>query len=140
MKKLFAAIFLIFLLSFPLLNINVSAQTESEVTEDSAPSSRVLEKVENIASGGGYVTDPSVASAPRIVGLIINALLSITGIIFIILTVMAGYGWMTSEGNDEKIKKSIATLRAAILGLIITVSAWTIWNFIFDRLILGAAK
>ncbi len=145
MKKAFAIIFFILALPFFITTNNVLAQVENNVefqeTEpsDTTPDSRVLTTMERIAGGGGYVTDPTTASAPRIVGLIINALLSITGIIFIILTVFAGYNWMTSEGNEEKIKKSIATLRAAILGLIITLSAWTLWNFIFDRLILGTA-
>ncbi len=138
MKKIFVSLAIIFSLSCSLLATSVAAQ-QATSSDDTSPTSRVLERVEKIAGEGGYVTDPATASAPRIIGLIINALLSITGIIFIILTVFAGYNWMTSEGNDEKIKKSIATLRAAILGLIITLSAWTIWNFIFDRLVLGTA-
>ena len=147
MKKLFIITSLVFSLTFFVSTSSALAQEwnifdeeyeEGAAADDTAPDSRILSTVERVAEGGGYVTDPATASAPRIVGLIINALLSITGIIFIILTVFAGYNWMTSEGNDEKIKKSIATLRAAILGLIITLSAWTIWNFIFDRLILGA--
>jgi hypothetical protein len=44
---------------------------------------------------------------------------------------------MTSQGNEEKIKKSKDTLKASIIGLIVTLSAWTIWNFIFENLILG---
>lgn len=104
---------------------------------DSSNDSRILNRMKNIANQGGYATDRENASAPRIVGLIINALLSITGIIFIILTVFAGFNWMTSEGNEEKIKKSKDTLKASIIGLIVTLSAWTIWNFIFQNLILG---
>lgn len=140
MKKLFASIFLVFILTFSVATGSALAQAENNVEfqdTDTTPDSRILTTVEKIAGAGGYVTDPTTASAPRIIGVIINALLSITGIIFIILTVFAGYNWMTSEGNDEKIKKSIATLRAAILGLIITLSSWTLWNFIFERLILG---
>lgn len=146
MKKiLFALIitaFTIFTFTIPVLaqvENNIEFQEEEPVVTDTDPNNRILSTMERIAGGGGYVTDSTTASAPRIIGLIINALLSITGIIFIILTVFAGYNWMTSEGNDEKIKKSIATLRAAVLGLIITLSAWTLWNFIFDRLILGSA-
>lgn len=104
---------------------------------ESSNDSPFLNRMKNIANQGGYATDRENASAPRIVGLIINALLSITGIIFIVLTVFAGFNWMTSQGNEEKIKKSKDTLKASIIGLIVTLSAWTIWNFIFENLILG---
>ena len=147
MKKILFSLFLlaaftIFPPTIPVLaqvENNIEFQEEEPVVTDTDPNNRILSTMERIAGGGGYVTDSATASAPRIVGLIINALLSITGIIFIVLTVFAGYNWMTSEGNYEKIKQSIATLRAAVLGLIITLSAWTLWNFIFDRLILGSA-
>ena len=98
--------------------------------------SRLFDRMSDIAGQGGYSTDKDAASVPRIVGLIINALLSITGLIFIILTVFAGFNWMTSNGNEEKIKKSVDTLKASVIGLIVTLSAWTIWNFIFVNLIL----
>lgn len=96
----------------------------------------VLDRMRIVAGEGKYVTDGDQASVPRIVGLFINALLSVTGLIFIILTVYAGINWMTSQGNEEKIKKSKDTLTASIIGLIVTLSAWTIWNFIFVNLIL----
>jgi ABC-type nickel/cobalt efflux system permease component RcnA len=51
--------------------------------------------------------------------------------------VIAGFTWMTSSGNEEKIKKATATIKAATIGLILTLSAWAIWKFIFERLVLG---
>jgi len=51
--------------------------------------------------------------------------------------VIAGYSWMTSGGNEEKVKKAVATIRVAIIGLIVSLAAWTLWNFVFKILILG---
>jgi len=136
---------IIFLLITPFFIINTaSAQNDPSMNEEfqdysstePSDSNRIFDRMSNIAGQGGYSTDEGAASVPRIVGLIINALLSITGLIFIILTVFAGFNWMTSNGNDEKIKKSIDTLKASVIGLIVTLSAWTIWNFIFANLIL----
>ncbi len=90
----------------------------------------------NIALIGGYKTGTGASTIPKIVGMIINTLLSVTGLIFIVLTVFAGFNWMTSQGNDEKIKKSQDSLKSSVIGLIVTLSAWTIWNFIFTNLIL----
>lgn len=138
MKKILIFSILILSLSFWLLPLTLQAQTDitDDVSAGEATSeNRIINRLQSIGSSSGYNTDSQTASVPRIVGLIINALLSLTGVIFIILTVYAGFNWMTSEGNEEKVKKSISTIKASVIGLIVTLSAWTIWNFIFDRLI-----
>jgi hypothetical protein len=132
MNRLLKINFLVIILSLLIIPSflipNVNAQTSE--------SSRILDRMQNIAQQGGYNTNTTDASIPRIVGLIINALLSITGLIFIFLTVFAGFNWMTSEGNEEKVKKAKDTLKSSVIGLILTLSAWTIWNFIFYNLII----
>lgn len=65
---------------------------------------------------------------------VIKALLSLLGIIFIVLIIMAGFHWMTARGEEEKIKKAQDTIRAAIIGLIIIVAAYVITHFVFTRL------
>jgi len=121
----------------PTTNAQITNSFEENIeSSENLESSPILNMMKNVAGKGGYTTDEGSASVPRIVGLIINALLSITGLIFIILTVVAGFNWMTSQGNEEKIKKSKNTLTSSVIGLIITLSAWTIWNFIFVNLIL----
>lgn len=104
---------------------------------DDGSNSRIMGRLKSVAGQGGFVTDGSM-SVGRIVGLVINAFVSILGIIFVVLIVSSGYTWMTSEGNDEKIKKATATIKASIIGLVITLSSWAIWNFIFKRLVLGS--
>ena len=64
----------------------------------------------------------------------IKGFLGVLGIIFIILILIAGFNWMTAAGDEEKIKKATATIRAAIIGLLIIVSAYAITYFIFSSL------
>ena len=92
-----------------------------------------LSKLKDVAEGGGYeeVNETSFAS---ILGSVVNAFLSLLGIIFIVLTVYAGYRWMTAGGNEEKVTKAKETLWRSIIGLIIVVGAYAIYNFIFIRL------
>jgi len=142
------AIFLVsalFLLSF-LIILPLKALPEDPPSSPSTPintnnqapaSNPMLGKIEKIAKDGGYVVDREQASVPRIVGLVINTFTSILGVIFVILIVMAGFTWMTSAGNEEKIKKAGATIKSATFGLVLTLSAWIIWKFIFDNLIKG---
>ena len=94
-------------------------------------------RLESVGGKAGFNVDPTVASTPRIVGMIVGAFINFSGLTFIVLMIIAGYGWMTSNGSEEKVKKSTATIKASIIGLIVSLSAWVIWNFIFKSLILG---
>jgi len=77
--------------------------------------------------GGG--SDPE-ATATSVVGKVINAFLSIFGTIFLILMILGGYKWMMASGREEEVKKAKDTIRAAIIGLIIVVSAYAISYFV----------
>lgn len=127
-------------LTLPVLaqedNTEFQNYTVSAVDNDGSES-RIMNRLKVVAGQGGFITD-GLMSIGRIVGLIINAFVSILGIIFVVLIVSSGYTWMTSEGNDEKIKKATDTIKASIIGLVITLSSWAIWNFIFKRLVLGS--
>jgi len=73
-------------------------------------------------------------SVSTIVAKVINAFLSLLGTIFIVLTLLAGYNWMTAGGDESKIQKAKDTLQRAIIGLIVTVSAYSITYTIFKLL------
>ena len=70
----------------------------------------------------------------KIIAIIIKGFLSLLGVIFIILILIGGYNWMTAAGEEEKIKKAKDTLRRAIIGLLIVVSAYAITYFVFTYL------
>ncbi|MFA5109286.1 MAG: pilin [Patescibacteria group bacterium] len=62
-------------------------------------------------------------------GKVINVILGFLGVIFLGLTVFAGFKYMTSAGNEEKAKEAISLLRNAIIGLVIVLMAWGITRF-----------
>ncbi len=73
---------------------------------------------------------------PRIiVANIIRIALGFLGIIAVGLIVYAGWLWMSSEGNEEKIEKAKMILKNAIIGLIIALSSFAIASFIFNKLL-----
>jgi len=74
------------------------------------------------------------------IGRIVNAIFGLLGVIFVILILMAGYNWMIAAGDEAKVTKAKDTIRRAIIGLIITVSAFAIYNFVFLNLILEGAR
>ena len=132
MKKILKLSLIISIFCLMVIPLAVGAQ-DPEVTVGGSLTGRL----ENVASEAGYNVDPAVASTPRIVGIIVGAFIGFSGLTFMVLMVVAGYGWMTSNGNEEKVKKAVATIKTSIIGLVVSLSAWVLWDFIFRALILG---
>ena len=65
---------------------------------------------------------------------IINIALGFLGIIFIGLTIFAGFQYMTASGNEEKTKKAVGVLTNAAIGLLIILMAWAITRFTIRQL------
>lgn len=74
-----------------------------------------------------------------IIGRVINVVLGLTGIVLLVLILYAGYLWMTSGGEMEKVESAQRMMKNAVIGLLIVVSAFAITKFIFDML-LGAVN
>ncbi|MFA5211606.1 MAG: hypothetical protein WC414_03890 [Patescibacteria group bacterium] len=68
-----------------------------------------------------------------IAGNLLNAILGMTGIIFLGLMVYAGILWMTARGDEGQIEKSKNIIIACVIGLMILVSAYAITYFIMSR-------
>ena len=67
---------------------------------------------------------------------IIQAVLGLLGMIFICLTLYAGFLWMTAGGNEDQVTKSKTLLTQATLGLLIILLSYGITSIIF-RIALG---
>lgn len=77
------------------------------------------------------------ATAPDIrftIARIINVVLGFLGIIFIGLTIFAGFQYMTAGGNEEKNKKAVGLLTNAVIGVLIILMAWGITRFTVRQL------
>jgi len=75
------------------------------------------------------------SSDPRMVfGRIINIALGFLGVIALGLILYAGFLWMTSGGEEEKIRRAKKTLISATIGLLIIFSSWAITSFLLQKL------
>lgn len=68
-----------------------------------------------------------------IIANIIQTILGILGVVFVILIIYSGFLWMSSAGNDERIKMAQGHLKNAVIGVIIVVGAqivtyWVVYN------------
>lgn len=122
-KKLAVTIFSFLILFQVFLASPVSAQ----LLNNTAGLDSMTIETKNAAGLG----DMSIG---QLVSQIIKIVLGFLSIIFLVLIVMAGFKWMTAGGNEEQIKKSTATIKAAVIGLVIVLAAYTITYFIFTYL------
>lgn len=121
-KKIFFCLILLFF-AFNFLNGTARAAC-------SPTSSDPLGCLTDVGTNSGY-TDSSVE---QILVNIINASLSLLFLVVMGFLIYGGYFWMTSMGNEEKIKKSKQILTASIVGLLIILSSLAIINFISNAL------
>jgi hypothetical protein len=87
--------------------------------------------LESGANTAGY----NVMSKPTfqsVLVVIIRYALGFIGIIFIALIMIAAFQWMTSGGNEDKIKKAKSHLLNAVIGLAIIFMAYAITWFVAD--------
>ena len=87
------------------------------------------------ATQGGYAGTTSDTTLAETVGLIISIVLAFVGVIFLVLMVYAGILWMTAAGEEEKIKKAQKIILTSTVGLVITVGAFLITNFLVPAII-----
>lgn len=82
------------------------------------------------------VADTGIATdVPTIIGKVVGSILAMVGIIFLILMIYGGFTWMLARGNEAEITKAKDMIIAAIVGLIIVLSAYAITSFLGTQLI-----
>ncbi len=127
--KIIVAQFVLVIIFLPIISL---AQITGPVTGSASP---LLDKLKTVGSSAGYGQGTDETTILKILGTGISVGLSLLGVIFIILILLAGYNWMTAAGDQEKISKAQHTIRSAIIGLLIIVSAFAIWMFISQMII-----
>lgn len=68
------------------------------------------------------------------IGTVVKGILGLTGTIFFLLTVYAGILWMTAQGSEEQVQKATDIIKTCTIGLVITLSAYSITYFVTNRL------
>lgn len=119
-KLIFISASLLFFLSAPLVSADNLSNAFGRPLEDVAG-----------PNGAGYRSD---ADPAVLIGKIVQAALSFLGIVFFILMIYGGYLWMLARGNEQQVDKAKNLITAAIVGLIIVLSAYAISYFILSEI------
>jgi phage shock protein PspC (stress-responsive transcriptional regulator) len=74
-------------------------------------------------------------SLAETVAQLIRVVLGFLGLLFIVLIIYAGFVWMTSAGNEERVSKAKKIMVAAIIGVAIVLAAYLITVFVIENLL-----
>lgn len=73
---------------------------------------------------------------PRIIiSNVIKVVLTLLATIFVVLLIYAGFTWMTSNGDQDKVSKAKDTIARAIIGLIIILASYGVTVFVTKAVI-----
>ena len=78
------------------------------------------------ADNAGLATDEESTNLQARIGLLINALFGIIGVIFLIVVVIGGVLWIMAGGNEEKVGKAKKYIIGGIEGIGIFCWVWVI--------------
>ena len=70
---------------------------------------------------------------PVVIGKIVGIALGLLGLILVIYLIIGGVMWMTSGGNEDRVKRAQSLIRNAIIGLVVVVLAYALAYFITER-------
>ena len=86
---------------------------------------------------GTIASDPDACDSNdlnSVVKMIINAVIFIIGIIAVIMIILGGVTYATSQGDSGKVKKGKDTILYGIIGLVVALLAFAIVNFVLGAL------
>ena len=95
---------------------------------------------DGVATEGGGGGSSSICGAakqddaPKIVTNVINAILFVLGIGAVVMIVIGGIRYTTSNGDASAVKGAKDTVLYAVVGLVVAMMAFLIVNFVIDRL------
>ena len=100
--------------------------------------------LDQTAENAGITVPEGNASAEAnlqfMVGRIINYLFGLVGVIALTVVLVGGYLWMTAQGESDQVDKAKKIIIQSIIGLIITVGAYSITAFVVPAVLARTAK
>ena len=125
MKKV--SVILASLLALPVIAFGVTT-----LVADSASAQLDLESGINSAKGTG--TPDNVTEDDGLIKKVVNLLLWAIGIVSVIMIIIGGIRYATSNGDSTQVTAAKNTIMYAVIGLVIAIFAYAIVYFVFDQI------
>ena len=63
----------------------------------------------------------------------LNIIYFVGGLIAVVIMIIAGYSFLTADGDPQKAQKGMRTIIYCAIGLVVMISAFAITNFVLGR-------
>jgi hypothetical protein len=95
--------------------------------------------VDGSAREAGFATADETTFATTI-GTAIRLGLSLVGVLFTVLTLYAGFIWMTARGEEGQVDKAKKTMQNSLIGLFIAVGSYSLSGFVIQAFDSGSSS
>ncbi len=129
MKKV--SVILASLLALPVIAFGVTT-----LVADSASAQLNLESGINSAKGTG--APDNVTEDDGLIKKVVNLLLWAIGIVSVIMIIIGGIRYATSNGDSNNVTAAKNTIMYAVIGLVIAIFAYAIVNFVLTQIGVGS--
>lgn len=80
--------------------------------------------------------DP-VAGLGRLITFAIQLVFLVAGLAALLFMLLGAFNWITSEGQKEKVEKAQRMMMNAVIGLVLVVAVFTLFNFFMCNVLAG---
>lgn len=126
-KYLLSFLFIVFC---GVLQFNMASTISPALADDSLINNQLLLQESASASYGQKPQDIKVVALN-----IVKTALTFIAIIMVALLLAAGFQYMTSNGNEAKMKEAMSKIQALFVGLLIILASWGIVSFMLKWLV-----
>lgn len=137
------AIASLFLVIFVLLSFSIAADVYADAQQSGTSSgdssgsttTTLSGTITNPLTGREYGADNAEKATTMIIGEVIKIIFGLVGALALLVFVIGGVYWVTSLGNQERIKRGRNAMTWATIGLLLIFSSYAVINFVFNTLI-----
>lgn len=126
-KKYFLSF--LFILSFGILQFSTPFLLKPALADESLYNSQSLLKEVTVNNYGNKPKDVKI-----VILNLIKLILSFIAILMVTLLIFAGFQYMTSNGNEAKMKEAMGRIQALIVGLLIILVSWGVTVYLIKWL------
>lgn len=127
-KNIILPSIMIFAISFLPAAITYAQATPSNSTGASNPTSDISSGVQAIGGGNAGQSDFNKA-----ITTVVNVLLYLLGAISVIMIVIGGIRYATSNGDSSAVQSAKNTIMYAVIGVVVALIAYAIVNFVIAQ-------
>lgn len=105
-----------------------------KITDGRTPKTEFALDVQALKAEAADLNPFNWKTPAQFLGVVINILTSLMGVILLVFYIWAGFLWMTAAGSSEKIDSAKKIFVWATLGVVVVLASYMISNFVFTSL------